>query len=38
MKEGRAHFESENSENDENIDIEIEEPVDDQNKENNGSE
>ena len=34
----RVHFESENSENDENMDIEIEEPIDDQNKENNDSE
>ena len=38
MKEGRDHFESENSENDENMDVEIEQPVDDQNKENNDSE
>ena len=38
MKEGRDHFENENSENDENMDVEIEQPVDDQNKENNDSE
>ena len=38
MKEGRDHFESETSENVENMDIEIEQPVDDQNKENNDSE
>ena len=38
MKEERDHFESENSKNDENMDIEIEEPIDDQNKENNDSE
>ena len=38
MEDGREHFESENSENDENMDVEIEEPIDAQNQENDDSE
>ena len=38
MEEGRDHFESENSEKEENMDVEIEEPIDAQNQENDDSE
>ena len=38
MVDGRDHFERENSKNDENMDVEIEEPIDAQNQENVDSE